>query len=160
GTLAVSLSISLRPCQPALDLWEVISGRVAARLREQKPLLWPMSARGPDEAALVHPLMQRAAGAVDEVMSDAALERGLDTARLNLATGAGFLGVPAPAPWRSLVDDDTLCGHSAYPIAWIPAGEDELICSANGHSFTIPASPRLEQLLERLNAGDGGRVAD
>jgi hypothetical protein len=51
-------------------------------------------------------------------------------------------------------------GHPEYPIRWLPTGTGEILCSANGHAFTMAAHPKILTLLGRLNGGAPCRVRD
>jgi hypothetical protein len=87
------------------------------------------------------------------------LERALAADRLNRVTGAGFGRVPPPAPPRALADDDLVRGDPAGPVRWVTVG-DEVVCSAGGHAFALPAHPRLPALLRRLGSSAPLRVGD
>ncbi len=52
----------------------------------------------------------------------------------------------------------TVRGDPEYPILWLPAENHQIIISANGHSFSIPADFRIIRLIERLNTGAALRV--
>jgi len=69
-------------------------------------------------------------------------------------TGGSFKKVPPPLPWKTLGDAEVVKGCPAYPIVWVRTADQHLICSANGHSFTIPADPRVIRMLEQLNSGE------
>src|SRR6185503_17197565 len=43
---------------------------------------------------------------------------------------------------------------------WLVDASHQLVCSANGHSFTIPADPRVIRMLKRLNTGEPLLVSD
>src|SRR5262249_35483723 len=69
------------------------------------------------------------------------LGRDLRIAWLNRVTSFGFASVPAPRPYQSLKDDDTVRGDPQYPVVWLPLGDDEIICSPNGHACSICVRP-------------------
>ena len=90
---------------------------------------------------------------------DPALVRRLTAARLNHETGFGFTEVPPPSPPRRLRADALVLGSPEMPIAWRRAG-GEIVCSVNGHAFTLPDDPRVPRLLRRLNTGRPERVGE
>ncbi len=55
-------------------------------------------------------------------------------------------------------EDDVVQGEVHFPIAWSPVEDDDLVCSANGHSFATAANPNVVKLIETLNAGGSHRV--
>ena len=75
-----------------------------------------------------------------------------------------FQSAPAPLPAQHLGDHAVVRGLPEYPVIWKRVENDELICSANGHAFSLTASPRNLALLERLNRGGShpvdGLIAD
>ena len=77
---------------------------------------------------------------------------------LDRLTGSGSDPVPLPLPLKTLADDAFVQGCPEYPILWIPVADHHVACSANGHSFTIPADPNIIELLERLNTGETVQV--
>jgi hypothetical protein len=90
---------------------------------------------------------------------DPALARALTAARLNHRTGFGFAGVPPPARPRHLPDEAVVRGRPEAPVAWRRV-DDDLVVSAAGHAFVVPADPRVPPLLRRLNTGRPLRVGD
>ena len=93
-----------------------------------------------------------------EVSRSAEVSRDLRIAWLNRVTSFGFASVPAPRPHHTLKDDDLVRGQPQYPVVWLTQEDDEIICSANGHCFSICAHPNILKLLKRLNRGETLRV--
>lgn len=87
-------------------------------------------------------------------------ERRLRSTWLRLATGGGFLRAPQPREGETITAADTIRRPEGHPLAWIPAAEGEVEVSVNGLSTCVPADPRLEALLERLDAASTVPVAD
>lgn len=79
---------------------------------------------------------------------------------LNRVTGFGFLKVPPPLPPRRLADDEVVYTREDYPIVWLPWSEGRIVCSANGHSFTLKESAEVISMIERLNSGAAYRVKE
>ena len=92
------------------------------------------------------------ARALNALSRDRALEVALTASRLNHLTGFGFSQVPGPERRNPLREDDLVHVDARYPILWM-VSDGELVCSANGHAFTLPAHPKLPALLRRLNRG-------
>ena len=105
---------------------------------------------------------QRAARMTEALRAAAAdptLERALRIEMLNRETAFGFARPPLPLAHRSLNDGEIVRGHAEYPIQWMRDEDDEIVCSANGHGFTVAASPHILALLEALNSGQEHDVA-
>jgi 50S ribosomal protein L16 3-hydroxylase len=79
---------------------------------------------------------------------------------LNRVTGSGFTVVPTPLPVKALPSAAIVQVHPEHPIRWLNTRAGEILCSANGHAFTIAAHPKIRKLLERLSRGDAHRVGD
>ena len=78
---------------------------------------------------------------------------------LNNFSGCGFATVPPPLEESiALQDQFTVCGNPRYPILWMPADKGEIICSSNGHAFSVAAHPKLLKLFEHLNSGKAASV--
>lgn len=90
--------------------------------------------------------------ALRDASRDAQLSQSLRVAWLNRLSSFGFESVPPPLPPHALADDDVCRVNPHYPVLWIQA-DDKLVCSANGHAFSITAHPNVPKLLERLNSG-------
>jgi hypothetical protein len=87
-------------------------------------------------------------------------EEALRRRRLERESAGGFETVPPPLPLAALADETVINGSLDFPVLWMPAPNREIRCAAHGHSFTIPADPRIIRLLERLNDGAPARVAE
>jgi 50S ribosomal protein L16 3-hydroxylase len=147
-SIAISLALFMEP-QPGADVAQTIEQAIVTRAtgaRRRRRI----SADGPlsDVARDVRALGRMASGA--------SLQRALAADRLNRATGAGFSRVPPPTPRRSLMDDEIV--RADFPVRWVIVG-DEIVCSASGHAFALPAHPRLPALLRRLGSPAPIRVA-
>lgn len=105
-------------------------------------------------------ILARTTEVLRDLSRDEQLERLLRVSWLNRITGFGFDCVPPPLPHEPLADDDIVRGDARYPVLWLPAADDEIVCSANGHSFSVPAHPKVLKMLERLNSGESCRVRD
>jgi hypothetical protein len=161
GTVSVAISVAIFMDDDggAADLL----ARTAPMVRQQLSKATESFALRPSCIVASLPVMSRAVSratsAVRVASEDSGLARRLLAARLNHATGYGFGVLPAPLPLGSLDDDALVCGTPKYPILWILDGED-LICSANGHAFTVTASSHIVSLFERLNEGEPYSVGE
>lgn len=99
-------------------------------------------------------LTETAVESLNSVVNDPQLQRLLQIAWLNHVTGFGFNGVPSPLPPRTLLDEDIIQGDPDFPLMWLPIEDNEVICSANGHSFSITAHPNVAELFAVLNQGN------
>jgi len=115
-------------------------------------------ARRTQNADMIYGLTETAVDSLNSVVNDPQLPRLLQVQWLNHVTNLGFNGVPPPLPSRTLGDDEIVQGDAGFPIIWFPIEDDEIICSANGHSFSITAHPNIIKLLDELNAGVAGSV--
>ena len=91
---------------------------------------------------------------------DKQLEQLLRVSWLNRLTGFGFDFVPPPMAHEPLADDLVVSGDPRYPIMWLTAEDNEIVCSANGHAFSLAAHPHVLKMLERLNSGAACRIGD
>ena len=162
GGLAASISLGLEPARPFEDVFDNLIERLKNLLmdaaRTQCYSFEPEKFQ--ESAATIPRVLEQIKEATRAVGQDDNLERALKSSWLNHLTGSGFLSVPPALPWKPLRDDDIVRGCPDYPIRWTPAADDEVICAANGHSFTIAAHPKILQLIERLNTGAAHQVQD
>lgn len=163
GGWSVAISVALfMDLSPGADLVRHVAPMVADRLaRTRHEVSSALPPGGPEGGARVVPELVRAAvDALRGVSRSPALAETLAASWLDHLTGYGFMRVPAPRAPRHLADDERVRGDPENPILWLPVGGRDLICSANGHSFGIPADPRVLALFERLNGGTVCRVGD
>lgn len=154
--LSLSVSVTLWVnARPSADVLHYATRMVEERLgTSDHANVYPFHPnRIPQSAETVPQAMERAVDALRKVSRDPGLARAVEVSWLNRVTAFGFTSVPPPLSWKALADDDVVQGDADYPIAWIPADDDEVVCSANGHSFTLPAHPHILKLIERLNSG-------
>lgn len=145
GGLSMAISLMLfMEARPAEHVLPHVEERLATRLGAGTP-------RAHVQSALT---------ALRAMSSDTGLRRVLTAACLNHATGSGFTAVPPPLVVRTLPETAVVRGHPEYPIRWLPTGTGEILCSANGHAFTMAAHPKILALLGRLNGGEPCRVGD
>ena len=163
GALAFAISVALfidQHSTPALldQARGLVSQRLEPTDRTDRLDLRPSQIG--DSASAVAAVVQRATSALREVTDDASLELGQRVAWLNQVTAFGFTVSPKPLARQPLADESLVRALSAYPILWLRDATDELICSANGHAFSVTASPRILALLESLNGGEPHRVRE
>src|SRR6185503_11333826 len=96
----------------------------------------------------------KARQALVSLSNDPEFEEVFHIARLNQLSSFYFNAVPPPLPRRPLTDDELVSGNPHYPVLWVACGDGELICSANGHAFSVAGHPNVLKLLERLNSGE------
>ena len=161
GCLSIALSLGLTPARPAVDAWTLLMGRVEEQVAEVINADWARCNLDgmPENGDALERAARLAGETLIRAATDPALLRVLKKGWLEKATGLGCYLVPEPLPWRSLEDDEVLCVDPAFPIAWLLLPDHELLCSAGGRSFTIPADPRVQAMLGRLNAGAPATVA-
>jgi hypothetical protein len=160
--LSTTISIALGPLHPAKDIWKVLLAALEERIR---PTL--ESSKFPTTPTEAHKrtrsiskMTKLAADALRKTSRDPKVAQYLEVLWLNRMTGAGNGYELPPLPWRVLTDDVVIQGQPENPILWLPAGDDDLVCSANGHSFFLPADPRVITMFQRLNSGEALRVGD
>ena len=163
GELSLSLSLGLEPVQPLEEichqLIESFGRRLMSSAQAENRSFDSRDLHASTET--VSRALELATYALREVGADPELEQIVRLSWLNRVTGGGFTRLPIPLPAESLDDADVVRGCPDYPIRWMPAGtDDEVICSANGHSFTLAAHPKILQLIERLNTGAAHQVQD
>ncbi len=92
--------------------------------------------------------------------TDPALREEVAARWLNRITGLGFTAVPPPGKTDKLNDNSLIRLDHASPVKWVRHSNQEIICSANGHSFVFTAHPSALKLLQLLNRGGLHRVGD
>ena len=159
-SMAVSLMLFMK-ARPAEHVLAHLHERFADHLKDGAPCTGsPGSGARRPRVPGTPSHVESALAALRAMGGDGALRRDLTAACLNHATGSGFDAVPPALPVRALAEMAIVRGQPDYPIRWLPAGAGEIVCSANGHAFTIAARPRILALLARLNGGEPARVGD
>lgn len=105
-------------------------------------------------------LMKTADAALEGLKRDPQLKQTMRVEWMNRVTGFGFFEVPPPLADAALDNDAVVVGNPHYPIVWLPGEDAEVVCSANGHAFSVAAHPHIVKLLNRLNQPRPSRVAD
>jgi 50S ribosomal protein L16 3-hydroxylase len=159
--LAVSLSVALFPDSHRFDtlseaVFEELDERLASAARTSAVALG--RGRIQRRASKLRRRFDKVAKALRQLSEDSQFKQRTEVEWLNRMSGFGFARVPAPLRRRKLKDDDIVHGDVSYPILWLPVNDDEIICSANGHSLSIGAHPNILRLLTRLNSGQRYRV--
>lgn len=130
------------------------SGRKSGQALVLAPRALAASSRGISRA------VEAARLSLEKAIAGSTLEDAVKSAWLDCATSLGIENPPRPLPWQTLKDGDLLCGDPLYPVVSLPARDGRMICSANGHSFTIAAHPGIRRMLGELNTGRARRVKD
>lgn len=110
-------------------------------------------------ARTLPPPLQELTETLRQASLDGSLQRSVHRAWLNRVTGFGFTRCPPPLPVRPVRDHERV--QAPRPIVSIPWTDAKIACSANGHSFSVTATPGVVQLIEQLNSGaseDAGRL--
>lgn len=81
------------------------------------------------------------------------IEHAVQVAVLNYISASGYTQVPPPAPHMSLAETDVIRGSTGFPIRCERWDRHHIVCSANGHAFTMTADPRLLAMIRELNTG-------
>lgn len=157
GGFSVTLAV---PVYPQFDGGSDVFGHVLkaaeARLKatEETGLYSSRPGRLQKSAAKASRLVRVVSKTLRDMSRSVEFRRDLQVAWLNRVTTCGFASVPAPLPHRRVEDDDVVRGDPQHPIVWLPLGNDDIVCSANGHSFSICAHPGILKLLKRINRGE------
>jgi 50S ribosomal protein L16 3-hydroxylase len=163
GGPAVSVSLALyvkERTSGLMDLW----GEAAEVTEKRLAALVSKNDAGFDARAItqkvkrISQMQRRAAAAFTKAIARPEIGESLAVTWLNRATSFGFSKVPDPLPHRHLNDNAVIRAHPHYPIIWLAGRDDEVICSANGHAFSVAAHPEVLKLLRELNRGNALRV--
>lgn len=162
GSLTAAISVGVFPGfslsqHLATHLGRTIAARVPASQERALPRLYPTEIVR--SGAALRSFTRKAVGCARQAAASPALERAVLTGWLNHVTGIGCASVPDPLPGRRLRSGHVVRAASRHPVAWRRIGS-ELLCSANGHAFTTPASPQVLALLRTLEEGTPRRVAE
>ena len=160
GALACSVSVALfMEPRPSFDVAASAANMVYRQLADgaPSPAIRPSALAA--SVGVIETTTRRAIDALKAVSDDERLLRALRVSALNRVTGSGFDYPPIALPLAPLADDATVRGDARYPVLWMRSADDEIICSANGHSFGIAASQMVLALLEWVNSGVPASVA-
>lgn len=163
GNLAISASLSLIPVQ----LTNRIANEIKVRLDEaigparNGDAHFPRSANEVENSSgIIAAKVRQATKSLAKTRRDFDFIQSLQVSWLNRMTSSGSHLVPPPRPIEILNDADVVRGTPELPILWISGPDNQILCSANGHSFTLPAAPSVIRLLEELNGGATLRVGE
>jgi len=156
GGLSVSLSLALKPLEPASEildhLKQYMEEFVNASLDRGH---FPTTPKQVEESAeMISKVTKLSIKALQKASRDLDFAQAIQVSWLDRLTGSGSDPVPAPLPLKAFAKDAVVQGSPEHPILWLPVANHQLACSANGHAFTIPADPKIIELLERLNSGE------
>ena len=160
---AVSLSMAVTPGSgPPVEFfqraWNEAGERLGSSGRKSGPAVRPSglqaSARGISRS------VETARRSLEKAIGGGSLEDAVKSEWLERATSLGIENVPRPLPWRTLKDGDLLRGDPLYPVVSLLAGDDRMICSANGHCSRSPRIPGFGRCSRELNTGRALRVRD
>jgi hypothetical protein len=150
-SIAISLALFM-DSQPGTDLGQTIEQAIATRSVGARR-------RRVTTGQGIKADVRRDLRTLRQIAGDPSLQQALAADHLNRWTGAGFTRVPLPAAARALRDGDIVRGDPDFPLRWVTV-EGEIICSANGHAFALPADPRMPALLRRLSSSEPLGVGD
>ena len=151
--------------QPATDILKHIARKVEERLEriDHSDACRFHPQRPGETAEAIQTLTDLSTTVLKQTSHDPDLQQALNVSWLNRVTGFGFMNVPPPLPFMRLEDEDVVQSDPHYPIIWMCAIDNDLICSANGHAFSIAAHPSVVKLFKQLNTGipcRGQRLVD
>ena len=93
-----------------------------------------------------------------ELDRDPEFAQDLKLSLLNRITGFGFNNVPPAQVPSELNEEDVVRRAPNSLIVWMDWEDDQVVCSANGHGFSVLGHPKVIRLLESLNAGKESTV--
>ncbi len=155
--VAVALSVALfMNSQPADDIIKHAARKLEQRLETQNAA--PAARVSPQNllagaGEMIPEVVKMATRTLMQVGQDREFAQELKLSLLNRITGFGFNNVPPALPPKRLEDEDVIRGDPDYPLTWIEWEDDDIVCSANGHGFSVLAHPKVISLLEHLNGG-------
>jgi 50S ribosomal protein L16 3-hydroxylase len=147
GGLAVSASLALIPVQLSNFIIKEIKDQIDGLGESESD--FPMDAS--DLNRTIATTVRQAINLLRRTSRDSEFVQSLQVSWLNHLTSGGSQPPPPPLLIEDLNDDCQVRGIPKLPLVWIFASDTELICSANGHSFSVPAAPAVIELLTRLN---------
>lgn len=155
GELSVALSLGVTPARPAVDAWSMLMGRVEEQVADSINQQWAgcTLADLPNSPDPTEQLAERMRKALDSAVADPELASTMRIDWLKRRTALGCHQVPPPLPRRALADEEELRADPAYPIVWGELPDHEMALSACGHTFRLPADPRVQELVRFLNSG-------
>ena len=162
GGLTSTVSIGLASLHPAKDIWKLLLTKMEEAVGPllERNVFNGLPGETPESSRLIMKLSKLAADALRKTSRDPQLAKSLRVLWLSQMTGAANGYQPPPLPWKDLPDDVLVMGQPENPIVWMPAADDDMVCSVNGHSFFIPADPNVVKMFEQLNDGKPRLVRD
>jgi 50S ribosomal protein L16 3-hydroxylase len=103
-------------------------------------------------------LVKQSKLAIQEAANNPSLKLAVEVTVLNYLSAMGFTRVPVISLERILDESDIISGVPGSPILWIQWIDDQVVCSVNGHAFSIPDSEEYLNILSKLNWGSSGTV--
>ncbi len=97
--------------------------------------------------------------AISEAIIHPAVLTAATAGSLNRMSSSGFRAVPPPLVTEVLMDRAWVQGSRILPVLTAPGAPGEIICSANGHAFTVTTHQAVKRLLIRLNRGTPCRIS-
>jgi 50S ribosomal protein L16 3-hydroxylase len=153
GEMSMSLNIGYHAWHPFDGLQERLEAQ--SQPSEESAPVEPFDLeRLRQSASALTGEIDRRAQALRDAARDPAFRHSMEVGWLKHLTGSGYDPVPDALPWKKLEDEAVVRACPEYPIRWLPAPERKVVLSAHGLSFTLPANPRVLQLVERLNRGE------
>jgi hypothetical protein len=150
-SMGLSLSIFMNSKRSVLG-WNTIGKLLNARLQlkeDQTTTRFNQSVI----LDLLPELAKQSRNAIRELADQPSLDHALQVTMLNYFTATGFTRVPVLSFEESLEETDMIAGVEGSPILWIPWIDDQLLCSVNGHAFSMPNSEEYLQIIRKLNRG-------
>lgn len=160
GGLVMSITVALfMDSRASIDLSEAAK-MVENRLEGTDAAnLYPVRCSTIQESAEKLPqVLEIATKALRDASRDSQLKQDMQIQWLNRLSSCGFAKVPPPLPSEPMEDDRIVRGDPHYPILRLLTDDSEMLCSANGHAFSVAAHPHILKLLERLNRGEACAV--
>jgi ribosomal protein L16 Arg81 hydroxylase len=103
-------------------------------------------------------LVKQSKRVLQEAVNDPSLDQAVEVTALNYLSAMGFTRVPVLSLESTLVENDMISGVPGSPILWMDWIDEQVVCSVNGHAFTMPDSEEYLNILKKLNCGSSGTV--
>lgn len=163
GGLSIAISLQVFPeYQLTAPLFAQAAREIEIHLRQERlsDTLSFSADRPLDTPLAITKLVNRAIRTLHGASRDPNFRETLAVLWLKHVTSLGFHNVPPPLPPIPLSLDDEISGDSSFPIVWMFARNQRILCAANGHCFALAAHPNLPKLIARLNSGVPVRVRE
>lgn len=156
GELSIGVSLALIPVQLSYVILDEITNQIDDEVEASlnRDGGFPNTASDVEQSPrMIAATVRQATRSLSRAQHNPDLIQSIQVSWLNYMTSGGSDPAPRPLPLEILKDEYCVRAIPELPLVWIAGSDDQIICSANGHSFAMPGAPAIARLLKELNDG-------